>query len=450
MIERLLILGTGDLTSRYLLPALAWLEDEGKLPAALRITAVGRREHRTPGFRAVVGEGLQKHCAKLAASSREALVRRIDYLRAEVTQSAALAPLVRDEPVAAYLALPPSVFGPAALGLARAGVREGSRIVLEKPFGESLASARALNRLLHEHFAEDMLFRVDHFLAYQTVRNILGLRFANGLLASVWDRAHIERVDIVWDETLGLEGRASYYDGVGALKDVLQNHLLQLACLVGMEPPLSLDARALRDRRLDFLRSVRQLSSGALSTASVRGRYTAGTIDGRELPAYADEPGVDPRKMTETFAQLTLAVDSGRWAGVPFVLRTGKALGHARQEISLSLRDVPVSIFGVSGASQNVLRIGLERERVGLTLNLTGPERSPTLRAVSLEADLTQEALPAYARILLDVLEGRSTLSIRADEAEEAWRIVEPVVDAWRSGAVPLLEYAAGSTGPSR
>lgn len=448
MIDRLVIVGAGgDLTSRFLLTALAWLEDAGRLPTDFEVLAVGRHTQDTAALRASARDALDEHGRELPPSTREALVARLDYLRADATRADALAPIADGGPVAIYLALPPAVFAPAVEALARLGLPEGSRIVLEKPFGDSLASARELNRLLHRHFAEEALFRVDHFLAYQTVQNILGLRFANRLFESLWSREHIERVEIAWDETLGLEGRASYYDGVGALKDMIQNHLLQLACLVGMEPPLGLGERDLRDRKVDFLRAVRRLSREEIERTTARGRYGAGRIGGRELPSYADEEGVAPERGTETFAQVTLLVDNWRWAGVPFVLRTGKALARDRQEISVHFRELPYRVFE-SWPAANVLRIQLDREHMALALNVSGPERSTALRRLELDAELAREASPAYARVLLDVLEGRSTLSIRADEAEESWRIVEPVLQAWASGAVPLLEYPAGSAGP--
>ena len=216
------------------------------------------------------------------------------------------------------------MFLPTLEALARASLPQG-RVVIEKPFGEDLASAQALNRLLHQSFPENAVFRIDHFLHLQTVQNVLGLRFANRIVEQLWNRDHVERVEIVWDESLTLEGRASYYDRAGALKDMIQNHLLQLLCLVGMEAPLTLDERTLRDRKIDVLRAVRRLSPEEVEQYTVRARYTAGRIGERQVPSYADEEGIDPARGTETFAQVTLWVDNWRWAGVPFVLRSGKA-----------------------------------------------------------------------------------------------------------------------------
>lgn len=281
-----------------------------------------------------------------------------------------------------------------------------------------------------------------------TVQNLLGVRLSNRVLEPIWNSAHIDRVDIVWDESLALEGRATYYDGVGALKDMLQNHLLQLLCLVAMEPPISLGERDLRDRKVDVLRSIRPLQPDQAARRGSRARYTRGEIGGRAIPAYIDEPGVDPEHRTETFAELTLEIDNWRWAGTAFRLRTGKALRRDRKEVAVHFRPVPHHPFARHGyAAPNVLRFGLEPESVALELTGTGP-RAGTLAPLNLTADLASAHLPPYARLLHEVLTGETALSIRADEAEESWRVVTPVLDAWSKGLVPLHEYPAGSDGP--
>lgn len=329
-----------------------------------------------------------------------------------------------------------------------AGLPEGSRIVLEKPFGEDLAGAQELNRLLADLVPEQAVFRVDHFLAMTTVQNVLGSRLANRVLEPIWNSTHIAEVEIVWDETLTLEGRAGYYDHVGALKDMLQNHLLQLLCLVAMEPPVTLGERDLRDRKVDVLRSVRPLTEQDVVHRTRRARYLPGTIGERDIPAYVDEKGVSPQRRTETFAEVELELDSWRWAGTTFRLRSGKALGADRKEVAVRFRAVPHLPFGHSGeALPNVLRFGLEPE--GLTLDLTGiGAHADELTPLSLTADMEPPGLPAYGRLLLDVLEGDPALSIRSDEAEEAWRVLEPVLSAWERDLVPLEEYPAGAEGP--
>lgn len=452
MIRRVVILGaTGDLTSRYLLPALARLHQVGRLSDALSIVGSAREDWETDRFRDHILDRLDRHAADITAASRRAVASRLEYRRADVTDPAELAKVfggIRD-PLVAYLALPPSVYAATILALAAVGLAEGSRIVVEKPFGEDLASAQALNRLLHGTLPENAVFRMDHFLGKQTVQNILGLRFANRVFEPLWNRTHIARVEIIWDETLALEGRATYYDLAGALRDMIQNHLLQILCLVGMEPPTSLDERDLRDRKVDLLRAIRRLSPEEVARLTVRARYGAGQIGEREEPAYVDEPGVDPTRETETFAQVTLAIDNWRWAGVPFCLRTGKALARDRREIAVYFQPVPHLVFGqATDPAPNALRFRLDPDRMSLGVNINGPGDPFTLEEAELDLELAPHELPAYARLLLDVMEGDPTLSIRADEAEESWRIVEPILRAWNAGLVPLGEYPAGSADP--
>jgi glucose-6-phosphate 1-dehydrogenase len=332
--------------------------------------------------------------------------------------------------------------------LHEAGLPEGSRIVLEKPFGEDLDSAISLNQLLAATVTEQAVFRVDHFLAMTTAQNLLGTRLANRVLEPLWNSAHIAEIEILWDESLALEGRAGYYDGVGALKDMLQNHLLQLLCLVAMEPPISLGERDLRDRKLDVLRSIRPLTGDEVTRRTRRARYGRGRIGGRDVPAYVDEDGVDPAQRTETFAELELRVDNWRWPDTIFRLRTGKALARDRKEVAVHFRPVPHLPFGPAGqAAPNSLRFGLEPEDLTLELAGIGAD-AQTLAPLTLTASLNPPELPAYARLLEAVLAGDAALSIRGDEAEESWRVVAPVLSAWAKDVVPLEEYPAGSDGP--
>ncbi|MEU3570723.1 glucose-6-phosphate dehydrogenase [Kitasatospora sp. NPDC036755] len=451
MIDRLAILGaTGDLSARFLLPALAALRAAGQVGDSLRVTGASREDLGTEQYRRWAATRLDRHGGELPAAAREALVAALDYRRADVTDPADVAAVVAGEgPVAVYLALPPALFPRVITALHAAGLPAGSRIVLEKPFGEDLAGARELNRLLADLVPERAVFRVDHFLAMTTVQNVLGSRLANRVLEPIWNSTHIDRVDIVWDETLALEGRAGYYDHVGALKDMVQNHLLQLLCLVAMEPPVTLGERDLRDRKVDVLRSVRPLTGRDVVRRTRRARYLPGRIGDREVPAYAEEEGVDPERRTETFAEVELELDSRRWAGTRFRLRSGKALGEDRKEVAVRFRPVPVLPFGHSGeARPNVLRFELEPE--GLALDLTGiGAHAHELAPLSLTARMEPQDLPAYGRLLLDVLNGDPALSIRGDEAEEAWRVLEPVLTGWERGDVPLEEYPAGSRGPA-
>ncbi|MFF2957126.1 glucose-6-phosphate dehydrogenase [Kitasatospora sp. NPDC057965] len=451
MIERLAVFGaTGDLTARYLLPALAALRAGGHLGDRLVLTGASREDWSTERYREWAAEQLDRHGEDSPAEARAAVTASARYLRADVTSPEDVAAAVAGEgPVAVYLALPPALFPAAVSALHRAGLPAGSRIVLEKPFGEDLAGAEELNRLIAGLVPERAVFRVDHFLAMTTVQNVLGSRLANRMLEPIWNSTHIAEVDIVWDETLALEGRAGYYDHVGALKDMIQNHLLQLLCLVAMEPPITLGERDLRDRKVDVLRSVRPLTENDVLHRTRRARYLPGRIGERSVPAYTEEEGVDPGRRTETFAEVELELNSWRWAGTRFRLRSGKALGADRKEVAVRFRPVPHLPFGHGGeARPNVLRFELEPE--GLSVDLTGiGVRAHELAPLSLTAEMDPAELPAYGRLLLDVLTGDPALSIRGDEAEEAWRVLAPVLSAWERDVVPLEEYPAGSEGPA-
>jgi len=452
MIRKLAILGaTGDLTARYLLPGLAALRAAGELSDNFQLVAVGREHWTDETFRNWAGAQLDRHATELPAAAKRTVAATSRYHQADVTDPSSMTAVIQGpESLAAYLALPPSVFPGAVRALHRAGTPPGSIVVLEKPFGEDLGGATELNRLLSSLYPEQAIFRVDHFLAMTTVQNILGTRLANRVLEPIWNSAHISRVDIIWDESLALEGRAGYYDGVGALKDMLQNHLLQLLCLVAMEPPISLGDRDLRDRKVDALRAIRPLRPDEAVRWTCRARYTGGQIGGQAVPAYAEEEGVDPEHRTETFAEAHFELDNWRWAGTIFQLRTGKALHRDRKEVAVHFRPVPHLPFEHQGqARPNVLRFGLEPESVVLELTGTGP-RTGTLVPLTLATHLAPAELPPYAQLLLDILTGSSALSIRADEAEESWRVVTPVLDAWSKELVPLQEYAAGSDGPPR
>ncbi|UOY02592.1 glucose-6-phosphate dehydrogenase [Blastococcus sp. PRF04-17] len=441
--------GTGDLTGRLLLPSLARLYDTGVLHGGEGLLAVAREEWDDGAYRDWARNRLAAHAGELPESTRERLVDRLAFCRGDVTDPDDLrAALTRldGEPVV-YLALPHTLFRPTLTALAEVGLPEGARVVVEKPFGTDQADARALNDLLHRLLPEEAIFRVDHFLAKQTVLNILGLRFANRVFEPVWNAAHVEQVDIVADETLGLEGRAGYYDRAGALRDMVQNHLLQLLALVAMEPPLAVDAHSLPGRKADVLRAVRPPAD--VRAGSVRGRYTAGTVAGRALPDYVAEDGVDPDRETETYAELTVTVDNWRWAGVPFRLRTGKALAADRQEISIRFRPVPHLPFLDAEPEPDVLRLSLSPDAIALEVNLNGARDPFDLEREVLAARMTPHELPAYGLLLRELLDGDTTLSISDVEAEESWRIVEPVLAAWAAGEVPLREYPAGSAGPA-
>jgi glucose-6-phosphate 1-dehydrogenase len=450
--RRLVILGaTGDLTGRYLLVGLAELAARGFLPDDLAVVGVAREPWDEAMFRRHAGERLAHHAPGLPVTVRDSLVERLSYVAGDVADPAVLAAAFGSDTgrSLAYLALPPSVFAPAIEALATIGASRGATIVVEKPFGTDLASAKALNELLHQHFAEEAVFRMDHFLGKQTVQNILGVRFANPLFLPAWNREHVLGVDIVWDETVALEGRAGYYDRTGALRDMIQNHLLQLLCLVAMERPDALNEKDLRDSKVELLQRVRRLTAEEVWASSTRARYSAGAIGDRHLPDYAEEQGVDATLETETFAEVTLFVDNDHWHGVPFRLRTGKALATDRREITIRFRPPVDPVFGHEGdppPNQLVFQLGPDRMVLDLALNGAGDPFC--LEPAELELTLAPQDLSAYARLLVEALEGDPALAIRGDEAEECWRIVEPIVAAWEKGTPPLLSYPAGSAGP--
>jgi glucose-6-phosphate 1-dehydrogenase len=308
-----------------------------------------------------------------------------------------------------------------------------------------------LNRLLASVTSEDEIFRVDHFLAMTTVQTLLGTRLANRVLEPIWNSAHIEEIEIIWEESLALEGRAAYYDGVGALKDMVQNHLLQILCLVAMEPPISLGERDLRDRKVDVLRSIRPFDAARVRSATRRACYGAGWLSDHDVPAYVEEEGVDPAHGTETFAEVVLGLDSWRWADTTFRLRTGKALRSDRKEVVVHFRPVPHLPSEDAVPPSNLLRFGLEPQDLALELTGVGPGVGFSLVPLVLQADLEEPELPAYGRLLLNVLSGDTTLSIRGDEAEESWRVVtrslrggQRAMCRWRSTPPALMDRVDG------
>ncbi|MGY1840358.1 MULTISPECIES: glucose-6-phosphate dehydrogenase [unclassified Modestobacter] len=449
--------GRGDLTGRLLLPGLAELfaADGDGGGDEIDLLAVGRAEWSDDEYRDWARERLAEHAGHVPEEVRDRLVGRLGYQQGDVTVADDLRRALdraTGRPVV-YLALPNTVFLATLQALTEVELPEGTSIGVEKPFGRDQADARELNTVLHRLLPEDRVFRTDHFLATQTVLNILGLRFANRVFEPVWNAGHVERVEIVFDETLGLEGRAGYYDTAGALRDMLQNHLLQQLALIAMEPPLAVDGASLSGRKADVLRAVRPPADMARDT--VRARYTAGTVEGRDLPDYTSEEGVDPARETETYAEYTVTIDNWRWAGVPFRLRTGKALGEGRQEIAVWFKPVPHLAFGPAAAGReqpqpDVLRLRFDPDHVTLELNLNGAGDPFDLERRALDIGLPPNPLSAYGLLLREMATGDATLSISDVEAEQSWRIVEPILAAWAAGEVPLQEYPAGSAGPTR
>ncbi|MGB3910182.1 MAG: glucose-6-phosphate dehydrogenase [Pseudolysinimonas sp.] len=444
-IDTLVILGAGgDLASRLLLPGLASLLASSR-GSNIQLIGVDRDPLTAAAWGRRIGTAFAGVESQLSDRVRDSSL----YLQADVTDAEALARVFAAAKgrIALYFALPPAVTVLACRTLATMPIPDGTVLAVEKPFGTDFESARALNRLLQTLVPEEQVFRVDHFLGKSTVINLLGLRFANRIFEPLLSAQNVAHVEINFEEELALEGRAGYYDRAGALVDMIQSHLLLVLALATMEPPATVASEDLRGSMAQVLRATRAWKKDG--TESRRARYTAGKIGRRKLPAYTNEAGVDRVRGTETLAEMTVAVDNWRWAGVPFVLRSGKAIGEPRQEIVFTFRDVPHLPTGFHGPSRQAqLRIGLQPATMSLDLVTNGRDDPFDLECDTLDAEFGPSELSAYGEVLAELLDGDPTLSVRGDIAEECWRIVEPVLAAWRADRVPLDAYPAGSRGP--
>jgi glucose-6-phosphate 1-dehydrogenase len=447
-VDTLVILGaSGDLTSRLLLPAIGQLLTDQPTRS---VTLIGSSSDDLDddAWRAIVSKSFSTVDAR--GDTVEKLLKETRYVKADATSADDLKALLGEATgvPALYFALPPAVTAKACEALQTLDLPDGLTLALEKPFGTDRESAVRLNATLATLVPEDRIHRVDHFLGRSSVFNILGVRFANSILEPLWDGLHIQRVDVIYDETLALEGRARYYDGAGALVDMIQSHLLQVMAVLAMEPPSTLGEADLRDAKELVLRATKVWGDDPVA-ASRRARYAAGEIDGKTLPAYADEAGVDPSRETETLAEVTLQVDTWRWKGVPFTLRSGKALGSRRREMVITFTPAQHIPTGLTGTTEPAkLRLLFAPDSMSLELNINGTDDPMKLERTTLTADFGPGALLAYGEVLEGILDGDPSLSVRADTAVECWRIVEPVLAAWHDGRVPLEEYPAGSGGP--
>ncbi|HUE80090.1 MAG TPA: glucose-6-phosphate dehydrogenase [Sphingomicrobium sp.] len=466
-IATLLLFGaTGDLARRMLLPSLYGLDADGLLPSELRIIGTARTEFDDDGYREQAKQALRDHLAAGFYSDEvaERFLSRLRYVPLDIGDPAGFARLAEaaGDPargLAIFLSTAPSLFKPTIDGLARAGLACPTvRLALEKPLGSDLQSSREINDAVAAHFPEERTFRIDHYLGKETVQNLLALRFANSLFEPLWNSTHIDHVQISVAETVGIEGRGDFYDGAGALRDMVQNHMLQLLALVAMEPPTSFDATAVRDEKVKVLRSLRPASAETIAAHVVTGQYGRGAIDGETVPGYAEELGRD--SSTETFVALKAHVDNWRWKGVPFYLRTGKRLPERQTEIFIQFNGVPHSIFAARGATTrpNKLVIGLQPEETIRLLMMTktpGLDRQGIrLREVPLDLGLAdafadQRRRIAYERLLLDLIEGDPTLFVRRDEVEAQWEWIDGIRAAWAEAGVTPRPYAAGNWGPS-
>ncbi len=458
--------GTGDLAMRKLLPALLRRFADGQIPADSRIIGVAREEQAAQAYRERVAGALEKAVGteRDIAARIPDFLHLLDYRSLDATRDAGwddFAELMHDQGAGRvhvfYLSTSPRIFVDICQRLRQHALNDGNaRVVIEKPIGHDLESARAINDAVGDVFAESRIFRIDHYLGKETVQNLLALRFANALFEPLWNAAHIDHVQITVAETVGVEQRAGYYDHAGALRDMVQNHLLQLLCMVAMEPPSSLAPDAVRDEKLKVLHALRPIGADNAGRLTVRGQYRAGAANGDAAAGYLDDIGQDASP-TETFVALKAEVGNWRWSGVPFYLRTGKRLPTRVSEIVVNFRAIPYSIFdGGSGTiNPNKLVLRLQPDE-GVKLWLMAKYPGPgglRLTCVPLDmsfADAFGVAQPdAYERLLLDVVRGNPTLFMRRDEVEAAWRWIDPILAAWSAGGDKPRSYTAGTWGPS-
>ena len=458
--------GTGDLVWRKLMPALFQAFRHGSLPAGGRIVGVARDDLSDAQYRALIKSRFDN--VELAKRpSDEEFSRFADllfYLRMDLSSPAdypKLGAKLREhaaDTVVMYLATAPNLFTVFCEQIAAAGLAGPQmRVVLEKPLGHDLQSNRAINESVRKVFSERQIFRIDHYLGKPSVQNLFALRFGNSLFEPLWRRENIANIQITIAEEIGIEKRGAFYDSTGALRDMVQNHALQLLCAVAMEPPINAHADAIRDEKLKVLRSLKIWTPETLRQHVVRGQYGAGSVDGTPAAAYRQETGVSASSNTETFVALRTEIANWRWAGVPFYIRTGKRLADRSAYIEVNFRPAPHAIFKTPLGAANRLVIHLQ-PKDGLELHLLAQGQdnrrtSQTLAPVQLDLDFDKrfgsERVGAYERLLLDVIDGRLNLFVRSDEQEEAWRWVEPIMNSWKSDPESPRLYAAGTWGPS-
>ena len=466
---------SGDLTRRKLLPAIYNLSRRARLPAQFAVIGVARSQMDDEAFRTQFRDSLKEFAGVDAGPSEvaQSLASRLYYVAGETDDpglyqrlQARLTEINGAEGVLFYLAIPPTIYGTVIdhLGkskLSEAPARGWRRIVIEKPFGTDLDSARALNRLAHEHFDEDQVYRIDHYLGKETVQNLLVFRFGNGMFEPVWNRRYIDHVQITAAETVGVEHRASYYEGAGAVRDMVQNHLMQVLSLIAMEPPTAFTAESVRDRKMDALLAVQPLvasTNGKTAPVAnvVRAQYEAGWVNGAEAPGYRSEKDVAPGSTTETYAAARFNLDNWRWAGVPFYVRTGKRLPKRTTEIAIQFRRPPLEIFrreSQSSLAPNLLIVNVQPDE-GISLRFetklpgTRMQVAPVMMNFRYGTTFGAEVPEAYETLLLDAMLGDPTLFARHDFVEASWALITPVLQAWRAQGGEIPKYEAGEWGP--
>jgi glucose-6-phosphate 1-dehydrogenase len=468
--------GSGDLAKRKLVPAVYNLLLDGVLPANYAILGLGRKPLSDQEFRAVSREGIVKYSRqKLADEKWTEFERRLFYLAGGIDEPQTYHDIkTRCEKIEAelklpgnrifYLAIPPTSFAPACEGLKQAGLIQPignsapfSRVIVEKPIGHDLASAREINTTVGRVFHESQIFRIDHYLGKETVQNLLVIRFANSIFEPIWNHKYIDHVQITVSEAEGVGTRATYYEEAGALRDMVQNHILQLLCLVAMEPPYSLDPDVVRNARIDVLRGLRPIAGQDVEKFVVRAQYANGKIHGTEVPGYRHEPGVRPDSTVETYVALKLFVENWRWSGVPFYLRTGKAMTKRASEIAVQFKDIPQILFNANPAlpqAPNVLTLHIQPEE-GLSLRVMSKQPGSRTQTHPVEMNFKYGEVfgapspEAYERLLLDVMAGDASLFMRRDAVEASWAWITGILNGWKEhGTKWLPEYPAGSAGP--
>ncbi|MEX2474187.1 glucose-6-phosphate dehydrogenase [Marinobacter sp.] len=456
----------GDLAQRKLFPALYQLERSGLLDQGSRILAIARNRMETAEARARVEETLREHVPpdEIDSGLITHFLQRIDYLFLDFTDAESYSALNawRGETSShqiVYMATPPAMYGVIARNLKGVGCcTDKTRVVVEKPIGHDLASSVVINDELAEVFREDQLFRIDHYLGKETVQNLIALRFANNLFASQWDQNHISHVEITVAESVGIEGRWGYFDKAGQIRDMIQNHLLQLLCLIAMDPPSDLSADSIRDEKVKVLKALRKITPELMDSHVVRGQYTAGTSLGKPVPGYLEEEGANRGSATETFVALKVEIENWRWSGVPFYIRTGKRLPEKLSQIIIHFKPAPHYIFDPDQKhlANNKLIIRLQPDE-GMSLKILtkdqGLDKGMRLRQGPLELTFSEtfdtDRIPdAYERLLWEVMKGKQYLFVRRDEVEHAWQWVDRVIRNWKDSGESPKRYAAGTWGP--
>ena len=457
---------TGNLATNKLLPALYHLEAAGRLTEALNIIAFSRRAWSDDDWRRHMREVLtDKIKGKPDSPTFERFIARFTYQKGDLNSPESYQELARRLPgedaceaTVFYLAIKPAEFGAVVTNLEAVGLnrpRGLNRIVVEKPFGEDVESARMLNQLLHQHFDEEQIYRIDHFLGKETVQNLLVFRFANTLIEPLWNRNFIDHVQITVAESIGIEKRADYYDQAGALRDMLQNHLMQLLTVVAMEPPPALEADALHDEKVKVLRSIRPIAKKAVHAHAIRAQYARGMVDGKPVSGYQQEANVEPNSITETFVSAKFYIDNWRWRGVPFYLRTGKRMPRQTSMIAIRFRHPPQQLFRetpLESIAPNWILLSIQPdESMRMEIHVKQPGLDMDTRLMQMNASFLktdEQALDAYETLLLDVIEGDRSLFLRFDEVEWAWRVVDPILKHWAVERDYIPTYPAGTWGP--